>query len=333
MKNILLKDFQAARKRIRSWIQQTPLNYSRTFSDYAGSQIYLKMENMQITGSFKIRGALNRIFNLTDEEKRRGVITCSAGNHAQGVAYAARCVKTSALIVLPENTASVKQAAAKHYGAEIILRGKVYDESYAHAVQIGEESRRMFVHAYQDPLVIAGQGSLGLEVMEQLPNVDSLIIPIGGGGLISGVAAAVKQLNPKCRIYGVVSSSAPSMEYLFYGKPYKAEKNFHPTSLTDGINVKEAHQGVFQYISKYVDDIIGVSDKEVELAIILLLERGKTLVEGAGAASVAALLKKGHKWELGKKSIAILSGGNIDLSTVSRVIKKKDNLREEKWIV
>ena len=332
MKSILLRDFQTAQKKILPWIQKTPLNYSRTFSEYAGSKVYLKMENMQITGSFKIRGALNKIFHLTKEEKNRGVITCSAGNHAQGVAYASRCVKTSSLIVLPENTAAVKQAAARHYGAELVLKGKIYDESYAYATQMCKENQRVFIHAYQDPFVIAGQGSLGLEIMKQLPNLDSVIVPIGGGGLISGVAAAIKQLNHKCRIYGVVSHSAPAMEYLFHGKPYKAEKDFHPTNLTDGINVKHSNPEIFQYISKYVDDIVSVRDKEVETAMLLLLERGKTLVEGAGAASIAALLKQTTKWNLGKKSVVILSGGNIDLHSISQIITKK-NWNDKKWIV
>ena len=330
MTQIPLRDFQAAQKRILPWIQKTPLNYSRTFSDYTGNEVYLKMENMQITGSFKIRGALNKIFNLTDDEKNRGVITCSAGNHAQGVAYASRCVKTSSLIILPENTADVKQAAAKHYGADIILKGKVYDESYAYAVQMRKKNQRVFVHAYQDPLVITGQGSLGLEVIEQLPDLNSVIVPVGGGGLISGIAIAIKQLKPKCRIYGVVSRSAPAMECLFHGKQYEAKKNFHPTNLTDGINVKQSSQEMFQCISEYVDDIVGVSDKEIESAILLLLERGKTLVEGAGAASVAALLKQANKWNLGKISVAILSGGNIDLNTVSRIIKKKNTKNKVK---
>lgn len=320
---VSMEEFQKARKRISPWIQQSSFNHSRTFSDRVGAQVYLKMENEQRTGSFKVRGALNKIFSLSGEEKERGLISCSAGNHAQGVAYAAQCVKTSALLVLPENTPIVKEKAIRHYGAEVILHGQVYDESYSYALQLSRENRRIFIHAYQDPVVIAGQGSVALEMLEQLPDLNSVIVPVGGGGLISGIACVIKQLKPDCRVYGVVSALAPAMEYLFHKKKYNPKRHFFAGGLADGITVKCPSGRMFEdYISRYVDDIASVTEDEVASAIVLLLERGKSLVEGAGAVSVAALLKQSGKWDIGKKCGLIISGGNIDLNIIAQVIER-----------
>ena len=320
---ISLTEFQKARACISPWVKKSALEYSRTFSDLAGGRVYLKMENEQRTGSFKIRGALNKVLSLNEEEREKGLISCSAGNHAQGVAYAAQCIKTSTLLILPENTPVVKEAAVRHYGAQVILHGKVYDESYSYALQVSEESKRVFIHAYQDPMIIAGQGSIALEMWEQLSDLDSVIVPVGGGGLISGMAGVIKQLNPACRVYGVVSSLAPAMEYLFHKKKYVPSKDFLIGGLADGITVKSPSLEMFEtYISKYVDDIVRVTDDEIAAAIVLLLERSKTLVEGAGAASVAALLKQSGKWSLGGKCAVIISGGNIDLNILSQVVER-----------
>ena len=320
---VSIETFHKAKERISPWIQQSALNYSRTLSDRVGAAVYLKMENEQKTGSFKIRGALNKILTLNSEEKKRGLISCSAGNHAQGVAYAAQCVNTSPLLVLPENTPIVKEEAVRHYGAKVILHGKVYDESYSYALQLSKESGKTFIHAYQDPMVIAGQGSIALEMLEQAPDLDSIIVPIGGGGLISGMACAIKQLKPDCHIYGVVSSLAPAIEYLFHKKKYIPEQHFFIGGLADGIIVKRPSQEMFEnYISRYIDDVVSVTDDEVASAIVLLLERCKTLAEGAGAVSLAALLKQNGKWNIGKKCGLIISGGNIDLNIIAQVIER-----------
>ncbi len=325
MKNTLIsiEQFKKVREKISPWIQQTMFNYSRTLSSRVGAQVYLKMENEQRTGSFKVRGALNKVLNLSAEEKERGVISCSAGNHAQGVAYSTQCVKTSALLVLPENTPIVKEQAVRHYGAEVILHGKVYDESYTYAIQLSREKNKTFVHPYKDPAVIAGQGSIALEMLTQVPDMDSVIVPIGGGGLIGGIASVIKQVKPACRVYGVVSAMAPAMEFLFHKKEYVSEQHFCPGGLADGITVKNPTREMFDdYISQYVDDVISVTDDEVAGAITLLLERSKTLVEGAGAVSVSALLKQKGKWNIGKKCGVIISGGNIDLNIIAQVIEK-----------
>ncbi len=323
MKTVSLKEFTQDREKISPWIQKSAFNHFRTLSERTGTEVYLKMENEQRTGSFKVRGALNKILHLSMEEKKRGLIACSAGNHAQGVAYAAQCVKTSALLVLPESISIVKEKALRNYSAELILHGRIYDESYSHALQLSKETNRVFIHPFQDHKVIAGQGSIGLEMLEQEPDLDSVIVPIGGGGLISGVACVLKQIKPNCRVYGVVSSLAPAMEYLFHKKAYAPERHFTTGGLADGIIVKQASQEIFEnYITKYVDDVISVTDDEVAEAIVLLLERGKTLVEGAGIVSVAALLKQKNKWNIGKKCGLIISGGNIDLNIIAQVIER-----------
>ncbi len=320
--NISIEDFKEAQKKISPWIFKTPLNYSRTLSALSGVNVYLKMENEQITGSFKTRGALNKILNISENERKRGFISCSAGNHAQGVAYAAKCIKGSALIVLPESTPLVKEEAVRNYGADIIMEGRMYDESYSKALQLCQETGRIFIHAYEDPLIITGQGSIGLEIMEQLADVDSVIVPLGGGGLVSGIASVIKQIKPSCRVYAVVSALAPAMEYFFHQKPYDPDKHFKGPGLADGITIKKGSRKMFEeYISKYVDDIISVEENEIASAMVLLLERGKTLVEGSGATAVAALLKQHKTWNLGQKCAVVLSGGNVDLNILSKIIE------------
>ena len=320
--SISIEDFKEAQKKINPWIFKTPLNFSRTLSSLSGIDVYLKMENEQITGSFKIRGALNKVFNLSESERKRGFISCSAGNHAQGVAYAAKCIKGSALIVLPESTPIVKEEAVRNYGADIVMEGRVYDESYSKALQLCQETGRIFIHAYEDPLIITGQGSIGLEIIEQLSDVDSVIVPLGGGGLVSGIAALIKQIKPSCKVYAVVSALAPAMERFFHQKSYHPGKDFKGPGLADGITLKKASRKMFEeYISKYVDDIISVEENDIASAMVLLLERGKTLVEGSGATTVAALLKQHKIWNLGQKCILVLSGGNVDLNTLSNTIE------------
>ena len=323
MKIVSVEQFKSGRERISAWIQKSAFNYSRTLSESVGIEVYLKMENEQRTGSFKVRGALNKILSLDPEERKKGFISCSAGNHAQGVAYAAQCVNGSTVLVLPENTPIVKEAAVRHYGAEVVLHGEVYDDSYSYALQLARKNNRIFIHAYQDPLIIAGQGSIALEMLEKISDLDSVVVPIGGGGLISGIACAIKQIKPDCRVYGAVSDLAPAMEYLFYEKKYAPERHFIGGGLADGITVKCPSQEIFEsYISRYVDDIVSVTDDEIASAIVLLLERGKALVEGAGAVSVAALLKQSGKWNTGKKCGLVISGGNIDLNIIAQVIEK-----------
>ena len=320
--SILIKDFKEAQKKINPWIFKTPLNYSRTLSALSSVDIYLKMENEQITGSFKIRGALNKILNTSEIERKKGFISCSAGNHAQGVAYAAKCIKGSALIVLPESTPIIKEEAVRNYGADIVIEGKVYDESYSKALQLCQETGRLFIHAYEDPLIITGQGSIGLEIIEQLSDVDSVIVPLGGGGLVSGIAAVIKQIKPSCRVYAVVSALAPAMEHFFHKKPYHPDKDFKGLGLADGITLKQASRKMFEeYIAKYVDDIVSVEENDIASAMVLLLERGKTLVEGSGAVAAAALLKQHKIWKLGQKCALVLSGGNVDMNTLSHIIE------------
>jgi threonine dehydratase len=314
-----LQDIIEARKRIQDSIQLTPMSVSRSASQLFGSEIYLKYENEQTTGSFKIRGSLNKILRLSDAEKKKGIVASSAGNHAQGVAFSAHKVGAKAHIVMPENSPIVKVMATQSYGAEVILKGRVYDESYAYARELEKEKGYTFVHAFDDDTIIAGQGTLGLEIMEAIPDLDSIIVPIGGGGLISGVATAVKGLRPDIKVYGVVSEVSPGMKQMFEHR--KPEVPNHLLTIADGISVKKPSERMYkEYISKLVDDIIEVNDDEIAEAIVFFLERAKTVVEGSGAVTWAGAKKAG--WDLGKKSCLLLSGGNIDLNLVSQVIER-----------
>jgi threonine dehydratase len=317
--SIQLSDIQTARKRIGFLIQNTPVANSRSVSERLGTEVFLKLENQQTTGSFKIRGSLNKMLTLTKEELARGVVASSAGNHAQGVAYAATSVGAKAFVVMPETSPLVKVMATQRYGAEVVLHGRVYDESYQYARELEKKHGYVFVHPFEDPLVIAGQGTLGLELLEQVENLDSVVVPIGGGGLISGVATALKVLKPGIKIYGVVSRTAPGMKQLF-----KSEAVEPPTghlTIADGISVKKPSEAMYrEYISKLVDDIVEVDDEEIAESIVYFLERAKTVVEGSGAVVLAGAEKA--KWNLGKRSALILSGGNIDLNLVSKVIER-----------
>ena len=281
------------------------------------SNIYLKTENLQVTGSFKVRGAYYKISQLTDEEKARGVIACSAGNHAQGVALGATANGIKSIICLPDGAPISKVEATKKYGAEVCLVKGVYDDAYEKAMQLKEEHNYTFVHPFDDEDVIAGQGTIGLELLEQLPDLDAVIVPIGGGGLISGVAFAIKHLNPNVKIYGVQASGAPSM--LNSIEHNKIERMGFVRTIADGIAVKEPGEHTFEYCKKYVDEIVTVNDDEISTAILALIEQHKLIAEGAGAVTVAAAMFNKVPIK-GKKAICLVSGGNIDVTILSRVI-------------
>ncbi len=284
-----------------------------------GSEIYLKTENLQITGSFKVRGAYYRMSQLSADEKAKGVIACSAGNHAQGVALAAAKNGIRSVICLPDGAPISKVEATKSYGAEVCLVKGVYDDAYQEALRQRDELGYTFIHPFDDEDVIAGQGTIGLELIEQVPDMDCVIVPIGGGGLISGVAFAIKSLNPNIKVYGVQAAGAPSMYNSV--KDGKIECLDSVSTIADGIAVKEPGENTFSLISEYVDEIVTVSDDEISAAILALMEQQKLVTEGAGAVSVAAAMFNKVPIK-GKKTVCLLSGGNIDVTILSRVIKR-----------
>ena len=283
------------------------------------AEVYLKTENLQMTGSFKLRGAYYKISQLTEEEKARGVIACSAGNHAQGVALGATHNGIKALICLPAGAPMSKIEATKSYGADVCLVPGVYDDAYAKAIQLRDEHGYTFVHPFDDPKVIAGQGTIGLEILEQMPDVEAVIVPIGGGGLISGVAFAIKTLRPEIKVYGVQSSGAPSMATSLQEGAIQHLNNV--STIADGIAVKEPGVNTFELCNRYVDEVVTVSDEEIAAAILALIEQQKLVAEGAGAVSVAAAMFNKVPIK-GKKTVCLVSGGNIDVNTLSRVITR-----------
>lgn len=283
------------------------------------SQIFLKTENLQITGSFKVRGAYYKMSCLSDDEKAKGVIACSAGNHAQGVALAAQKNGIHAVICLPDGAPISKVEATKSYGAEVCLVNGVYDDAYAEALRQRDECGYTFIHPFDDENVIAGQGTIGLELLEQIPDLDAVIVPIGGGGLISGVAFAIKSLNPNIKVYGVQAAGAPSMYNSI--KDGKIECLDSVSTIADGIAVKAPGENTFSIISQYVDEIVTVTDDEISAAILALMEQQKLVTEGAGAVSVAAAMFNKVPVK-DKKVVCLLSGGNIDVTILSRVIKR-----------
>jgi len=312
-----LYDFMEARERLGTVIEKTKLIHSNIFSDESGNDVYIKPENLQRTGAFKIRGAYNKIAKLTEEEKKRGVIAASAGNHAQGVALAAQKLGIKAVIVMPKHTPLIKVEATRRYGAEVILTGEVYDEAYEYAKKLQEKEGYTFVHPFNDEDVIEGQGTIALEVLEELPDADIILVPIGGGGLISGIASAAKLKNPLIKIIGVEPEGAASA--------LEARKNHHVVELdeantiADGTAVKKIGDITFDYIEKYVDDIVTVSDYELMAAFLVLVEKHKIVAENSGILAVAGLKKLNVT---GKKIISIISGGNIDVLTISSMINK-----------
>lgn len=316
---VTLADIKRARETISGVARKTPLEMSVAASSILGTQIFLKCENLQLTGSFKIRGALNKISTLSETERKRGIIAASAGNHAQGVALSATKLGVKAKVVMPKNSSLLKQTATRNYGAEVVLHGEMYDEAYTHARELEKQTSATFIHPYEDEKVIAGQGTVALEVYEDQEDVQSLIVPIGGGGLISGIAVAMKELNPKIKIYGVVAENAPGMWARF--KNTQIKDNLNCVSVADGIAVKKPSAVMFDaFISKYVDDVVTVSEDEIAESIVFLLERSKMVVEGSGAVAYAAATKL--RRDLGSKSVLILSGGNIDLNLMGEIIDR-----------
>jgi threonine dehydratase len=307
-----------AKELLSEYIHETPIDKSSTLSKLLNAEVMLKLENLQKTGSFKVRGAFNKIFNLNEEQKKKGVIAVSAGNHAQGVAYAAMRKGIKAVVVMPETAPISKFLATKSYGAEVILYGKYIHESMNKAMEIIEEKGLTLIHPYDDPYVIAGQGTLGLELIPHNPDV--VVVPIGGGGLISGIAVALKYKRPNTRILGVQTTASPSMKVSKeLGRVVEIEPSY---SIADGILVKTPSELTLNIVEELVDDIVLVDDEEIANAILFLLERNKTLAEGAGAASVAALLSGLINIKQGQKVIPVISGGNIDLSLLAKIIDK-----------
>src|ERR1700756_1602932 len=304
---IQLSDIQSALNRIRADIRISPCTHSETFSGLTGNSIFLKMDNQQRTGAFKERGALNKLLTLTAEERGRGVIAAAAGNHAQGVSYHAGRHGVRARIVMPLPTPLTKVSATRAYGAEVLLHGANYDEAYERAVEQSREESLTLIHAFDDDTVIAGQGSLGLEIVQQHPDIEAIVSPIGGGGLIGGIACAVKEMRPSVKVFGVQPAKLPSMKAaVAAGKPVTLES---AKTIADGIAVRRAGDRTLPLVQKYVDDIVSVEEEEIANAILLLLEREKTLAEGAGAAALAALVNRRVSL-VGKKVAVLVCGGN-----------------------
>ena len=287
-KPVTLEDIQKAKENIRGSAIVTPLKKSNYFSEVFKKNIFLKMENLQNTGAFKIRGARNKLLSLTEAEKKKGVITASAGNHAQGVAYQATQLGISSTVVMSENTPMAKVLATRGYGAKVVLKGSNYDDAYQEALRIQKEKGLVFVHGYADPYIVAGQGTIGLEILEQCPEVEAVVVPIGGGGLISGISTAIKSLKPNVKIIGVQAAGAASMaESLNKGQPITLKNTY---TMAEGIFVNQTSPYTFSMIQKNVDQILTVTDDEIAGAILQLLEKAKILVEGAGATTLATLL-------------------------------------------
>lgn len=298
---------------------KTPLDFSATFSRLTGSRVYLKMENLQKTGSFKIRGAYNKICFLDEAIRQKGVIAASAGNHAQGVAYAAKSAGIKSLIVMPVNAPIAKVVATQGYGADVVLAGSNYDEAFARALVLREQTGAAFIHSFDDPEVIAGQGTIALELFSDLPDLDAILVPVGGGGLLAGIALAARALKPEVKIIGVQSEGAPAVCRLFRKKEIIS---LSPAwTIADGINVCRPGKLTVELIKRYADDLVLVNEEEISESILLLLERSKIVAEGAGAVGLAALLHK--KVSLpSKKAVVVISGGNVDANIISLIIER-----------
>ncbi len=317
---ITLPDIEEAFRRIDESIYRTPCSRTEHFREAGCQALFLKRENVQRTGSFKERGALNKILTLTHDERTRGIIAASAGNHAQGVAYHAGRLGVDATIVMPERTPLIKVVRTRSYGAHVVLSGANFDEAYAEALRIQERENRTFVHPFDDPLIIAGQGTIALELLEQNPYLEMVVVPVGGGGLIAGIACGLKELNPRIQVVGVQAASIASM---VASREAGARTEVAAAStIADGISVKRPGQHTFEMIQKYVDDLVTVDEEEIANAILLLLERDKAVVEGAGAVGLAALLNGRIPKAKGRKVAVVLSGGNIDVNLISRIIER-----------
>lgn len=312
-----IQDFITAKEKLSKVLLKTSLIQSPIFSKEAGNEVYIKPENLQKTGSFKIRGAYNKITNLSDEEKKKGVIASSAGNHAQGVAYGAKESGIKAVIVMPKSTPLIKVESTKQYGAEVVLHGDVYDDAFKKAKELEEKEGYIFVHPFDDEDVIYGQGTIALEILEELPETDIILVPIGGGGLISGIACVAKILKPEIKIIGVEPDGAASAYEAI--KEDKVIELKEANTIADGTAVKKIGNITFEYIKKYVDEIITVSDYELMEAFLLLVEKHKIIAENSGILSLAALKKLKEK---NKKVVSVVSGGNIDVLMISSMINK-----------
>jgi threonine dehydratase len=317
---VTLQDVQAALGRIRDRIYLSPCARSETLSRLTGTSAYLKLDNLQMTGAYKERGALNKLLLLPAAERDRGLITASAGNHAQAVAYHAGRLGVTATIVMPEATPIMKVANTRSHGARVVLHGANYDEAYAEARRLEQVERLTFVHPFDDPHVIAGQGTVALEILEQEPETDAIVVPVGGGGLVSGVAVAAKALRPGVKVIGVETEVLPCMlQAVEAGKPVTLEP---ANTVADGIAVKRAGDLTLEHVRRHVDEIVTVSEEEIASAILYLLEREKTVVEGAGAVGVAALMQRKIRGLDGRRVVTVVSGGNIDVNLVARVIER-----------
>jgi threonine dehydratase len=317
---IELKDVQAALARVRDRIYLSPCARTETLSRLTGTRSHLKLENLQMTGAYKERGALNKLLLLGPEERARGLIAASAGNHAQAVAYHAGRLGVAATIVMPETTPIMKVANTRAHGARIVLHGANYDEAHAEARRLEHVDRLTFVHPFDDPAIIAGQGTVGIEILEQTPEVDVIVVPVGGGGLVSGVAVAAKALRPSVRVVGVETEVLPCMlAALEAGRPIALDP---ASTIADGIAVKRAGDLTFEHVRALVDEIVTVSEEEIASAILYLLEKEKTVAEGAGAVGVAALMQHKIRGVEGRSVVAVVSGGNIDVNVVARVIER-----------
>lgn len=316
---IELEEIKKAKQRLKGIIRETPVAYAPILSKEAQANIYLKKENLQLTGSFKLRGAFNKIASLSDEERAKGVVAASAGNHAQGVAFSSKHFGCEATIVMPEATPLLKVSGVKSHGANVVLHGSNYDEAYKYATEFATTKNATFVHPFEDDKVIQGQGTVALEILQEINNVDMIIVPVGGGGLITGMANAAKAINPNIKIIGVVASGARSMLESFYEK--KAIDSLSVRTIADGIAVRDTSQKMLDNLLECVDDIIEVEDREIASAILFLLEQHKLVVEGAGAVGAAAVMH--NKLNLkGKNVVLPLSGGNIDVTMLAQIIEK-----------
>ena len=315
-----LKSIEKAYERVSHVVHRTPFSYAPILSQMSGYEVYLKKENLQRTGAFKLRGAFNKIASLIEAGDRGGVVTASAGNHAQGVAFSAKHFGIEATIIMPESTPLTKVMGVKEFGANVILHGSNYDEAYAYAVTYAEENNYSFVHPFADDEVMSGQGTITLEMFEEIADLDAIVVPVGGGGLISGMSVASKALNPECKIIGISSAGAPAMK-----NSYDAKTPIDSTSvrtIADGIAVRDTSPITLEYILKNVDVFETVGEDEIASAILFLLEKQKVLVEGAGAVGVAALLHGKIDLPKGSKIAVVLSGGNIDVTMLSLIIEK-----------
>ena len=319
MTKVTLEDVKKAQETIKDIVKKTDILESTKLSSMTGANVYYKCENLQKTGSFKVRGACNKIANLTDEEKANGVIASSAGNHAQGVALGAKMNGIEATIVMPQTAPLAKVTATKSYGANVVLEGLVYDDAYAKALEIQKETGATFLHPFNDEYVIAGQGTIALEIFEQMNNkVDTILCPIGGGGIIAGVAVAAKSLNPNVKIIGVQTANIPSMHESM--KAGKVTTAFKATSVADGISVKTVGELTFSIVKDLVDDVILVEEGEIAEGLLFLMENQKVVAEGSGAVTTAAILSGKYIPKENENVVCIISGGNIDINTLNRII-------------